>query len=70
MRQIERRRADEARLADPVSSAQLFLQRRGYRVYRASVDGGQDDRFVVGNKTGTLSEAELVKLARQKGFDQ
>ncbi|MES2138004.1 MAG: hypothetical protein V4502_13225 [Pseudomonadota bacterium] len=70
MRQIERRRADEARLADPVSSAQLFLQRRGYRVYRASVEGGQDDRFVVGNKAGTLSEAELVKLARQKGFGQ
>jgi hypothetical protein len=72
MREIIRRRADEARAADPIEQAKLALRKRGRIVFDASVDGGRKGRFFVSGQnhpeTGKrlqLTEAELIALARR-----
>jgi hypothetical protein len=69
MREIIRRRAEEARQADPIEQAKLALRRRGRIVCDASVDGGRHGRFFVSGqvddsgKRKQLDAAELTALA-------
>jgi hypothetical protein len=65
MADIGRRRADEARQADPIEQAKLALQRKGRVVYSASVSGGRKDRFIVSGQPKELTPAELVALAEK-----
>jgi hypothetical protein len=50
MREIQRRRAEEARQADPVEQAKIALQRKGRSVYAADVAGGKAGHFHVSGK--------------------
>ena len=68
LRSIAGREEIEARLAIPVERARQFLQRRGDVVYRASVDGGPGDAWVVNRRGAQLSDADLFELARSRGF--
>ena len=68
LKSIAGREETEARLAIPVERARQFLQRRGDVVYRASVDGGPEDQWVVNRRGALLSDAELFELARSRGF--
>jgi hypothetical protein len=50
MREIQRRRAEEARQADPVEQAKVALQRKGRSVYAADVAGGRPGHFHISGK--------------------
>lgn len=63
VREIQRRRDDEARAKDPVAQAQLTLQRKGKTVYRASVCGRSAKKFVVSGCNRDVPEQDLVALA-------
>lgn len=61
------RRANEARRSSPVEQARRFLQRRGIVVYRASVDGGCDDCWVISGHGRENADADLIAIAVAKG---
>jgi hypothetical protein len=72
MSNIERRREEAKRQADPVEQAKLALQRRGRVVHSATIHGGRRGYFIVGGqrdpRTGRLREispAELLDLAEK-----
>jgi hypothetical protein len=62
---IEDLQKEQARLADPIEQAMTKLRRARRVVYRASVHGGPHNRFYIsGMGTKTISERELLKMAR------
>ena len=60
-REIEKRAADAARLADPLEQAKTRLRRRGFTVFAAEVTGGPEGKFYVGGRL--MTEAELLAKA-------
>lgn len=62
MRQVQRRRDDEARHTDPFESAKLKLQRTRV-VHSASVTGGRADRFIVSGCNREVKRQEIIDLA-------
>lgn len=65
MGNIERRREEEARQADPVEQAKLALQRKGRTVYSASVVGGPKHLFVVSGLGTRVTPADLINEAER-----
>jgi hypothetical protein len=61
----ERRRIEELRRDLDVEQAKLELQRRGRVVYRASVNGGRNDRWFVSGMGGDVTDAQLIEKAEQ-----
>lgn len=59
---IERRREDEARLADPVEQAKLALQKRYAPVCSMAVHGGDPALFMVGSRKD-VSRDQLLEMA-------
>lgn len=64
MRQIQRRREDEARQTDPLEQAKIALRQRGRVVHAAEVTGGPAGQFMVDRKL--LSASEVIALAEQQ----
>lgn len=60
-REIDKRAAEAARLADPLEQAKTRLRRRGFAVFAAEVTGGPKGKFYVGGRL--LTEAELLAKA-------
>lgn len=60
-REIDKRAADTARLADPLEQAKTRLRRRGFTVFAAEVTGGPKGKFYVGGRL--MTEAELMAKA-------
>lgn len=54
------------RESDPFERAKVFLQRKGFPVYAAKITRPGHDGIVVG--TRLLARAEVVEMARAKGF--
>jgi hypothetical protein len=62
MASIERRREQDARLADPIEQAKAILRKRYSPVVGAEVVDGPKGHFVVGRKL--VTEKELLAMAR------
>lgn len=65
-RQIQDKRAAEARQTDPVEQAKLALQKRYAPVCSMAVHGGDPALFMVGSRRN-LTRAELIELADKVG---
>lgn len=71
MREILRRREDEARLVDPVEVAKTVLRKRFPAVFDATVQGGLEGRFIISGlrdgagKALQLTVDELIAKARE-----
>lgn len=57
-------------LPQEVRDAKLHLQRRGYVVYRAWVNDGPRDMWVVQGRPDFMSDAALMDFARTRGWQQ
>lgn len=70
MREIQRRRDDEARQKDPLEQAKLTLRRKGHILFEASVTGGPKGRYIVSGhrlengKPKLLTPKEIIDLAK------
>jgi hypothetical protein len=61
MNQIQRRREDDARLADPIEQAKAKLRRKFSPVVNAEVSDGPAGHFYVGRKL--VDQNELLRMA-------
>lgn len=57
-------------LPPEVLDAKLYLQRRNYVVYRAWVNDGPRDMWVVQGKRDFMTDAALMDFARARGWQQ
>lgn len=66
-RNLEERLAEAARADDPIECALTALRRERHVIYRASVEGGSRDRFILCKRDGKkeIGEDELLSLARK-----
>lgn len=61
-------REAQARAADPVLRAQLYLQRKGYSVFDAGIADPDRRGWMVGKRADPMSDAELIGLAIKIGM--
>lgn len=62
---LEGRQEEARRAADPVEQAKAVLRRRGYVVFAAAIQGGEDGQYIVGRRL--LDRDGLLALAARLG---
>lgn len=67
-REVAFEQAAALRATDLIERARLHLQRRGYRIVRASMFGGKPDHWDIAGRDRWISNEELLALAERQGF--